>query len=67
MVQASRLRILGRVHVLAEVAWSKFGLEVCIMGLISRMASKHVGVSENWGVPYYGVLIIRILLFRVPY
>ena len=26
-----------------------------------------MGVSENWGVPYFGVLIIRILLFRVPY
>ena len=26
---------------------------------------KNMGVSENWGVPYFGVLIIRILLFRV--
>ena len=27
-----------------------------------------MGVSENWGggVPYFGVLIIGILLFRVP-
>ena len=24
-----------------------------------------MGVSENEGVPYFGVLIIRILLFRV--
>ena len=24
-----------------------------------------LGVSENWGVPYFGVLKIRILLFRV--
>ena len=29
--------------------------------------SLDVGVSENWGVPYFGVLIIRILLFRVLY
>ena len=27
----------------------------------------HLGVSENGGVPYFGVLIIRILLFRVLY
>ena len=27
----------------------------------------NMGVSENWGVPYFGVLIIRILLFRVLY
>ena len=31
----------------------------------------HLGVSEKKGVPYFGVLIIRILLFgyyiRVPY
>ena len=26
-----------------------------------------MGVSENRGVPYFAVLIIRILLFRVPY
>ena len=25
------------------------------------------GVSENWGVAYFGVLVIRILLFRVLY
>ena len=25
-----------------------------------------MGVSENQGVPYSGVLIVRILLFRVP-
>ena len=25
-----------------------------------------MGVSENWGVPYFGVLIIGILPFRVP-
>ena len=24
-----------------------------------------MGVSENWGIPYFGVLKIRILLFRV--
>ena len=23
------------------------------------------GVSENYGIPYFGVLVIRILLFRV--
>ena len=26
-----------------------------------------VGVSEKFGVPYFGVLIIRILLFRVSF
>ena len=26
-----------------------------------------MGVSEKLGVPYCGVLIMRILLFRVPY
>ena len=26
-----------------------------------------MGVSENSGAPYFGVLIIRILLFRVLY
>ena len=26
-----------------------------------------MGVSENWGVPYFGVLIIRVLLFGVLY
>ena len=25
----------------------------------------YVGVSENWGVPYSGVRIIGILLFRL--
>ena len=27
----------------------------------------HVGVSEKKGVPYFGVLVIRILLIRVLY
>ena len=27
----------------------------------------NMGGSENWGVPYFGVLIIRILQFRVLY
>ena len=32
-----------------------------------RILSTYMGVSENWGVPYFGVPIIRILLFRVLY
>ena len=27
----------------------------------------YMRVSENFGVPYFGVLVIRILLFRVLY
>ena len=33
----------------------------------TRMPQTHLGVSENLGVPYVGVLTIRILLFRVLY
>ena len=31
------------------------------------MVSLNMGVSEIGGVPYFGVLILRILLFRVLY
>ena len=37
--------------------WSRF-----VVGAVAN-----VGVSENKGVPYIGVLLIRILLFRVLY
>ena len=35
-------------------------------GLAEAALKSHMGVSENQGVPYFGVLIIRILQFRVP-
>ena len=35
------------------------------LSLLSMSALRNLGVSENKGVPYLGVLIIRILLFRV--
>ena len=33
--------------------------------LVAILGAKNLGVSENEGVPYLGVLIIRILLFRL--
>ena len=33
----------------------------------SAKCGTHMELSENWGVPYFEVLIIRILLFRVLY
>ena len=30
-----------------------------------KSTPRHLGVSENKGVPYFGVLTIRILLFGV--
>ena len=32
-----------------------------------KVASLDVGIFRKLGVPYFGVLIIRILLFRVLY
>ena len=37
-------------------------------GMMYReVPDQQVGVSKNRGLPYFGVLIIRILLFRVLY
>ena len=38
-----------------------FSIHVCVCIYI------YMGVSENLGVPYFGILIVRILLFRVLY
>ena len=40
---------------------------VMIGGLEKVPSEQEVGVSEKLGVPYFGVLIIRILIFRVLY
>ena len=36
-----------------------------VLGL--ALGRSHLGVSENKGVPFFGVLMVRILLFRVLY
>ena len=50
-----KLMLLGRAELLAKTLAPSCG-----------HSAPNMGVSENWGVPYFGVLIIRILLFRVP-
>ena len=48
---------------------SRFDLRHSALGFLDklRLVGMYMGVSENWGTPYFGVLRIRILLFRVLY
>ena len=42
-----------------------FAVPLAELQIFDRGLGSEMGVSENEGVPYFGVLIIRILLFRV--
>ena len=50
-----------------KVQWQQ--VTTCLMGVsvgfFRDFRFHHVGLSENKGVPYFGVLRIRILLYRV--